>query len=329
MISHFLAHLDRGIIPNLFPEAGETPHYNTVDATLWMFETIARYIHASGDGGFLRKHYQRLREVLHWHVHGTHNNIHVDPDGLLFAGGPGTQLTWMDVKVDDEVPTPRHGRAVEIQGLWYNALLLMADFARTLGQKTDAAEWQRRADLCRQAFEARFAPVRDGSLPDVVDRDGPGTADNRCRPNQVIPFGLTHNIIPEAWRPRLLNNVARCLLTPYGLRTLARSESEYHGVYKGNRLARDRAYHQGTIWPWLLGPFVAGLHRNPGECLTLERQYMRPGAGPCRLMLRHFLEEGCAGSVSEIFDGDQPHHPRGCFAQGWSVAALIEWMCLL
>ena len=316
IIRHFLQYLREGLIPNLFPEHGHEPEYNTVDATLWLVEMYFRTF----DLDDLRANpseWAALKSIITAYHDGTRNNIHADTDGLIIAGTAGTQLTWMDVKVDGHVPTPRHGKAVEIQGLWYNALLLMAGAAEHLAEPTNAALWRERASRVRDAFAARFIVPDRAHLADVVDRDGAN--DIRLRPNQVIPFALANNIIPEEKRADVLRSTAADLLTPRGLRTLARSEPEYKAIYRGNVKIRDRAYHQGTVWMWLLWPYVEGILKESARVPELAAALPQIQ----QELTEHLLEEACLGHASEIFDGDPPHHPRGCFAQAWSLSAII------
>ncbi|MBI5155251.1 glycogen debranching enzyme N-terminal domain-containing protein [Candidatus Poribacteria bacterium] len=323
ILGHFLAHTNEGLIPNLFPESGTTPQFNTIDATLWLFEAVFRYMEASGDRDFVREVLPALECILACHERGTLQDIRLCPDGLLRGGTPGSQLTWMDVKVNGEVPTPRHGKPVEIQGLWYNALRRMAESAPRLGlHESLAGHYAELAAGCAVAFPDRFAVPGEGHLADVADRDSDGTCDVAIRPNMVLPFALRHNVIPEALRPGVLRAAARELLTPRGLRSLAPGQPHYHGSYRGGRLERDRAYHQGTVWMWLIGPFVEGVCKEAARVPELAARLGEIRAG----LTEHFDGEGCLGSASEIFDADPPHQPRGGFAQAWSVSAMIEVM---
>lgn len=318
IVEHFLRYLDGGIIPNLFPEADDRPMYNTVDATLWLVHAMD-LIRRSGGAEAFESWWPKLRAIVEGHLRGTHNDTRVDADGLLRAGGPGTQLTWMDVKVNGEVPTPRHGKAVEIQGLWYNALLVASEEAQRRGERELSTQWRAEAERCRSAFRERFVVPRKRWLADVVDRDGPGTVDARLRPNQALPFALAHSILPEEYALPVLQSVASHLATPRGLRTLDPAEPEYKPRYRGELLTRDRAYHQGTVWMWLAAPFAAGLRQFRTEPWANDAlQMLRAGA------LEHFEGEGCVGQASEIFDAQAPHHPRGCFGQAWSVAATVK-----
>ncbi|MBI1290963.1 hypothetical protein GC173_06925 [bacterium] len=319
IIRHFLEYLDEGIIPNLFPEAGELPMYNTVDATLWLVEMAFR---AWTPTEIIADQFiwSALQEIITSHERGTRNHICEMADGLLAAGSPGTQLTWMDIKVNGEVPTPRHGKAVEIQGLWYNAKLLMASAHAAADEAGRASELRTSAAKTRDSFEARFFGSTTPWPADVVDRDAPGDSDFTLRPNVVIPFALYHVIYTEARRPAVLRSVADHLLTPRGLRTLPTNSRAYKGIYRGNVVARDHAYHQGTVWMWILWPWVRGVERESASVPDLFHRLISIRSG----LIRHFQEEGCVEQANEIFDGDQPHQPRGCFAQAWSLSAIIE-----
>lgn len=319
IIRHFLSHLNCGLIPNIFLEEGNPPQYNTVDATLWLVEMAFR---CWGESTIVNDEelWRALRAILIGYENGTHHDIRLGRDGLVIAGDKGSQLTWMDVRINGEVPTPRHGKPVEVQGLWYNALMLMASAARNAGEEDLESHCRKLADRAQKAFARRFVLDGDAGLADVVDRDGAGTADTSLRPNQVIPFALHHNIIPPEHRPAVLRAVAGRLLTIRGLRTLDPGHPSYRPTYAGPLLERDRAYHQGTVWPWLLAPYVRGV--------VEERERVPELTGHVPEIVKHFLwhfeSEGCLDSCSEIFDGNSPHKPRGCFAQAWSVAALVE-----
>jgi predicted glycogen debranching enzyme len=314
----FLAHRDRGLIPNRFPDRGERPEYNTADGTLWLFQAAHAYERAGGDRAFvLGEVYDAGVEILGWHAHGTHHGIHVDPaDGLLVAGGPGTQLTWMDAKVGDWVVAPRHGKPVEVNALWYGALRLMARWARARGEADAARAWCRRARRVRKAFERVFWNPERGCLFDVVRSEGP---DTRLRPNQLLAVSLAHSPLPRERQRAVVDAVEAALLTPVGIRTLAPGEDGYRPEYRGGPFEPDGAYHQGVIWPWLLGPFVRARLRAYGR---IPRNLAR-----CRALLeglaRH-LEDACLGQVSEILEAKLPFRPAGAPAQAWSVAQLLE-----
>jgi len=287
--------VDRGMLPNRFPDAGESPEYNTVDATLWFFEAAR----ALGDDEWVRaKLLPVFRDIIEWHVRGTRYGIHVDSDGLLAAGEPGVQLTWMDAKVGDWVVTPRHGKPVEIQALWYNALRIMEAW-------TGEARYGEMADRARESFRAQFWNPATGCLFDVVAPE-----DASIRPNQIFAVSLPHRMMEAGQERAVVETVERELLTPYGLRTLARSDPQYRGRYEGDQWHRDGAYHQGTVWPWLLGPYAAAYRNVHGHSPDVFGE-----------LRRYMMDEG-VGQVPEVFDGDAPHRAGGCIAQAWSVAAL-------
>ena len=309
----FARFVDQGMLPNRFPEADETPEYNTVDATLWYFEAIRAYHAATGDDALLRELYPLLQEIIEWHQRGTRYNIQVDPaDGLLYAGEPGVQLTWMDAKVNDLVVTPRIGKPVEINALWYNTLCSIADFARRLGEPADRYE-----TLAEQVYIgfARFWNKATGYCYDVMD--GPDGDDPALRPNQLLAVSLPYSpLLPEQQRA-VVNICARHLLTSHGLRSLSPDDPAYVGRYGGDQRQRDAAYHQGGVWGWLIGPFVSAYRRVYGDH-ERARSFLQP-------FIHHLADHGL-GSISEIFDGDPPFIPRGCIAQAWSVAeALRAW----
>ncbi|HEY6101535.1 MAG TPA: amylo-alpha-1,6-glucosidase, partial [Anaeromyxobacter sp.] len=313
----FLAHLDQGLVPNRFPDRGERPEYNTADGTLWLFQALSAYERAGGDQAFLREAYPAIQEIVGWHERGTHHGIRVDPaDGLLVAGDAGTQLTWMDAKVGDWVVTPRHGKPVEVNALWHGALRLASRWAGALGHRADAAGFASKADRVARAFDLAFWDPARGHLADVVRPDG---VDRRLRPNQIFAVSLPHPLLDPPRRRAVVDAVERALLTPYGLRTLAPDEPEYRSVYRGGPVERDGAYHQGLVWPWLLGPLVrarlAAYGRSPAN---LAR---------CRALLgglEAHLHEAGLGHVSEILEPEPPFRPVGAPAQAWSVATALE-----
>ncbi len=317
VIRGFLRHLDQGLIPNRFPDRGERPEYNTADATLWLFQAVHACERAGGDRGFLREVYPAAREILSWHTRGTHHGIRVDPaDGLLVAGDAGTQLTWMDAKVGEWVVTPRHGKPVEVNALWHGALRLAERWAAALGHGEEAAAWSATADRVALAFEATFWDEERGYLADVIRPEG---VDRRLRPNQLLAVSLPHPLLTPARRRAVVDAVEGELLTPYGLRTLAPREAEYRPRYRGGPLERDGAYHQGAVWPWLLGPFVrARLAAHGRTPENLAR---------CRALLGGLLphlEDAALGHVSEILEPEPPFRPVGAPAQAWSVATVLE-----
>jgi predicted glycogen debranching enzyme len=313
----FAGCVDRGMLPNRFPDAGDAPEYNTVDATLWFFEAVRALLARTGDYDFVRAHlYAVLREIVAWHQRGTRYGIHVDSDGLLHAGEPGVQLTWMDAKVGDWVVTPRRGKPVEIQALWYNALRVMDDLARRFGHAADGAGYREAADRARHSFAQRFWNKAAGCLYDVVDGD---TSDASIRPNQVFAVSLFHQMLPPDKAKAVVDTVEQHLLTPYGLRTLAPGDPRYRGRYEGDAASRDGAYHQGTVWPWLIGPFVSAYLYVNGHSPTAQVQ-----ARQWLAELRRYAAEEGLGQVPEVFDGDAPQRPGGAIAQAWSVAELLR-----
>jgi predicted glycogen debranching enzyme len=316
----FAHYVRDGLIPNMFPERETEGLYHTADATLWFFHAIQRYIDYTQDTLTLSLLYPTLKSIIDAHVRGTRFGIHVDHrDGLLVQGAQGYQLTWMDAKVDDWVVTPRRGKAVEINALWFNALKLMEQWAPDHGD--DAACYRERAARAEQSFNERFWYADGGYLFDVVDAEGGGN-DPKCRPNQVFAISLPHPILArDRWAP-VMRIVRDRLLTPVGLRSLAPGDPEYKSRYFGDLRARDAAYHQGTVWGWLVGPFIdAWLKVYPDD---------RDGARRCLDGFVPHLDDACIGSVSEVFDAEPPYTARGCIAQAWSVAELLRaWVRLL
>ncbi|MEA3209842.1 MAG: hypothetical protein QOE70_2899 [Chthoniobacter sp.] len=314
----FAHYIRDGLIPNLFPEGESKGLYHTADATLWFFHAVDRYVEISGDRATLQVVLPRLVEIVEQHLRGTHFGIGVDPsDGLLRQGAEGYQLTWMDAKVEGWVVTPRRGKAVEINALWYNALCLLEGWLRA-EQGDDAAKpYAAQAQRARESFNRRFWSAERGHLLDVID--GEQGDDAACRPNQVLAISLRHPILDEArWQP-VLDKVRAELLTPVGLRSLSRGHPDYKARYFGDLRARDAAYHQGTVWGWLIGPFIdAWLKIHPED---------RQGARRWLDGIVAHLDHACVGSISEIFDAEEPFVPRGCIAQAWSVAeALRCWV---
>lgn len=316
VLLEFAQHVDQGMLPNRFPDAGETPEYNTVDATLWFFEAVRALLQYTKDYNFVRESlYSVLVDIIDWHVKGTRYNIHVDDDGLLVSGEPGVQLTWMDAKVGDWVVTPRHGKPVEIQALWYNALRVMEELAGKFKDRKAKKSYANMAERARDSFNQLFWNEEAGCLYDVVN----GTeGDGSVRPNQVFAISLANSMVSAEKAERILRVVERELLTPRGLRTLSPSDSRYVGRYEGDSRSRDSVYHQGTVWPWLMGAYITAHVKTFAE--ETGREVV---AGWLENFSGH-LNEACLGQVSEIFDGDAPHTPRGCVAQAWSVAELLR-----
>ena len=308
----FARYIQDGLLPNLFPEGSRQALYHTADATLWYFHALDRYLTATQDRDTLMQLYPTLKEVVRRHRQGTRFNIGVDPqDGLLYAGAPGYQLTWMDAKVDDWVVTPRRGKPVEIQALWYNALRLMGEWAGQLGEQP--AQWLEMAEQAEAAFHSRYWFAEGGYLYDVVD--GEKGDDPSLRPNQILSLSLRFPILrAERWRP-VVDVVSEKLLTPFGLRTLSPDHPDYKATYAGDLRARDAAYHQGTVWPWLIGHYIDARLR-----VYKDKTESR---GLLRAFADHLHDAGI-GTISEIFDAEPPYQPRGCIAQAWSVAEVLR-----
>ncbi|HEY9617908.1 MAG TPA: amylo-alpha-1,6-glucosidase [Microcoleaceae cyanobacterium] len=314
ILSTFAQYVDQGMIPNRFPDAGEQPEYNTVDATLWYFEAVRSYYAVTEDDDLIRELFPTLAEIVDWHCRGTRYNIHLDPaDGLLYAGEQGVQLTWMDAKIGDWVVTPRIGKPVEINALWYNALRTAAHLARRIGKPHQ--EYEAIADRAQARF-SRFWNAELGYCYDVLDSlDGD---DASLRPNQIFAVSLTESPLNHAQQKGVVDACSRSLLTSHGLRSLASCDPLYQGHYGGDPVKRDAAYHQGTVWGWLLGPFVLAhlrVYNNPAKA----REFLEP-------MMNHLNAAG-VGTLSEIFDGDAPMTPRGCIAQAWTIAEVLRaWL---
>jgi predicted glycogen debranching enzyme len=318
----FAYYIRDGMLPNLFPEGEKEGLYHTADATLWFFHAIDRYLAATDDRETLRLLLPKLHDIVHHHRQGTHFGIQVDPrDGLLRQGAAGYQLTWMDAKVGDWVVTPRRGKAVEINALWYNALRLLERWTQAAQEQgpcdpswASAASLAEEAERVRRSFSERFWYNAGGHLYDVVD--GEQGDDPACRPNQILAISLPNPVLDPARWAAVLRVVHEQLWTPLGLRSLAPGHPDYKSRYDGDLRARDAAYHQGTVWAWLIGPFIdAWIKVHPHE----------------RVQARHFLdrfvkhlEEACIGSISEVFDAEEPYTPRGCIAQAWSVAEVLR-----
>lgn len=314
ILLEFSKHISEGMLPNRFPDAGDEAEYNTVDATLWYFEAIRAYGAATGDYEFIREHlFFKLAGIITWHLKGTRYNIHVDTDGLLYAGAPGVQLTWMDAKIGDLVITPRTGKPVEIQALWFNALKIMAGLATRFDDAGSAAQYEAMAEMAHQSFNALFWNERDECLFDVIIN---GRRDASIRPNQIFAASLHYPILDIEKARKVVDKVAAELLTPVGLRSLAPGDPSYVPIYTGSPFTRDSAYHQGTVWGWLIGGFVDAYRRVYPEN---EARIAGILAG-----FGEHMGDGCAGQLAEIFDAEPPHRPRGCFAQAWSVAEVLR-----
>lgn len=317
ILIEYAKYVSEGMIPNRFPDKGESPDYNTADATLWYFEAVRAYVEKTGDIELVETHlYKTLAEIIRWHLIGTRYQIRVDTDGLLQAGTPQTQLTWMDAKSGDRVFTPRNGKPVELQALWYNALRSMADFAEVLGYDDDRVRFDSLANLTRFSFNAVFWNADAGCLYDVVEN---GRRDASVRPNQLFAIALPHPVLERRHWRTVVDRVRSDLLTPFGLRTLSPADPNYVGRYEGPPASRDAAYHQGTVWAWLMGPFIDAFRRAYAEEKDVESESLGLLAA-----FEDHLKTACLGQISEIFDGDPPHTPRGCPAQAWSVAEILR-----
>lgn len=307
----FAQHASQGMLPNRFPDAGDLPEYNTVDATLWYFQAVRAYCQATADKALLAQLYPVLVDIVAWHQRGTRYGIRVDPsDGLLMAGEAGVQLTWMDAKFEDWVVTPRIGKPVEVNALWYGALRSLAAFTRQLGYGADA--YEQMADRVAASFSRFWHPAQQCCY-DLID--GPNGNDASLRPNQIFAVSLPDSPLSPMQQQQVVAVCQQHLLTPYGLRSLSPHDPAYQGRYGGNLRQRDGAYHQGTVWGWLLGPFALAhlrVYNDPAQAQAL----LQPLAD-------HLMVHGL-GSISEIFDGDWPFTPRGCIAQAWSVAETLR-----
>jgi len=320
IIRTFAKYVDRGMLPNVFPDAGATPEYNTVDATFWYFEAIRHYYQATKDLELVEELFPLLGEIIDWHIKGTRYSIQMDDDGLIYAGEAGVQLTWMDAKVGDWVVTPRIGKPIEVNALWYNALVCMVYFAEAIGKS--GAKYLQLAEKTRSHF-SKFWYAEGGYCYDVID--SPQGNDPSFRPNQIFAVSLPEQnklsgkpanllLLPEQQK-MVVDQVGQKLLTSSGLRSLDPDDPNYIGIYGGDALKRDGSYHQGTTWGWLIGHYVQAhlqVYKNP----QLSRSFIEP--------IKDHLSNGCIGSISEIFDGDVPFTPRGCFAQAWSVAEVLR-----
>jgi predicted glycogen debranching enzyme len=320
----YVRYLDAGMLPNRFPDAGTRPEYNTVDATLWFFEAIRQYVHYRPDEAWRSEAvsllrdtlYCPLKEIVHCHLNGTRYGIRADQDGFLWAGDSNTQLTWMDARVGDVAITPRFGRPVEIQALWHNALCTLAEFGSLLGDEQASKTYTGIAERLRINFMSVFWNPQRKCLFDVA---GDGDIDESLRPNQIFAISLRYPLLSGEVARQMLTVVEAELLTPYGLRTLSSDDHHYRGTYQGDTGSRDSAYHQGTVWPWLAGAFFTSklaVSESPDTVLDEIDRWLEN-------FERHLHNAG-VGQVSEIFDGNYPHCPRGCIAQAWSVAEILN-----
>ena len=315
ILSAFAAYMSEGMLPNRFPDNGALPQYNHADGSLWFFVAVYQYLQASGDKAFvLNEILPVLGDIISWHVKGTRYNIKEDTDGLLYAGAPGVQLTWMDAKYDNHVVTPRTGKPVEINALWYNALQVYAGLLQLSRKRRLANDMKNKAALTQQHFLKKFWNEKTGYLYDVIDAH---TKDESLRPNQLFAITLPFPLLYSKKGKQVLKAVGEQLYAPVGLRTLSPAHPAYRGIYQGDQRQRDEAYHQGTVWSWLLGPYIDAI-------MKLQGVRAKPMARKVIQQCCDHLHHAGVGTVSEIFDGDPPHHPKGCIAQAWGVAELIR-----
>jgi len=319
ILAAFANSVSMGMLPNRFQDNGQGPEYNNVDGTLWYFIAVYKYLRSTGDKTFvLNDILPVLKEIITWHYKGTRYNIHATNDGLLYAGEEGQQLTWMDARIGNWVVTPRMGKPVEIQALWYNALCIFSELLQ-LNNESKAEAFALRAAFTKDSFNKLFWYNDGGYLYDNIDENN--QPDATLRPNQLFTISLPFSLIDDEQKvASLFNVIEQQLYTPAGLKSLPGNHPAYVPVYGGDQLHRDASYHQGTVWSWLLGPYVDAImkiHAANG------RQYARNVID----RFSYHLNEGCIGSVSEIFDADEPHHPRGCVAQAWGVAEVLRVMC--
>lgn len=318
----FARYIRHGIVPNMFPADNMPPLYNTVDASLWYFYAVYQYLHynpAAEAEAFVKEQiFPHLKEIISAYEKGTDFSIYMEDDGLIHAGSGLDQITWMDVRVGDWVATPRHGKPVEINALWYNALRIMESLCEKFDE--DASAYRTRAEQVKESFNAKFWDSANQCLFDVVDGDEP---DDHIRPNQVYAVSLPFSLLPEEQEKAVVALVEKELFVGCGLRSLAPDHPDYHGIYCGALAKRDAAYHQGTAWGFLLGGFFSAY-------MKVNHHSSSAAANAVRMLepvRKHLTDSGCIGSISEIFDGDAPHNPRGCYAQAWSVGEVLRCYC--
>ncbi len=322
ILAEFSHDVSMGMLPNRFQDNNEPPEYNNVDGTLWYFIAIFKYLNATGDKEFvLQELLPVLKEIIDWHFKGTRYNIHVDDDGLLYAGEEGQQLTWMDARIGTWVVTPRMGKPVEIEALWYNALKIFAELLRMNQQPQDAELVELSAQKTRQSFDKLFWYAEGEYLYDVMDENG--KPDASLRPNQLFAISLPFPLLEGRKAEAVLKIIEEKLYTPVGLRSLPPEDVHYIHQYGGDTWHRDSAYHEGTVWSWLLGPYVDAIMSVPGY-IGLDGISGREKAMKIIENFSYHLKEGGIGTVSEIFDADAPHHPRGCMAQAWGVGEILR-----
>ncbi|WP_456111989.1 amylo-alpha-1,6-glucosidase [Roseburia inulinivorans] len=318
----FARYIRHGIVPNMFPDDNMPPLYNTVDASLWYFYAVYQYLHynpAAEAEAFVKEQiFPHLKEIISAYEKGTDFSIYMEDDGLIHAGSGLDQITWMDVRVGDWVATPRHGKPVEINALWYNALRIMESLCEKFDE--DASAYRTRANQVKESFNAKFWNSANQCLFDVVDGDEP---DDHIRPNQIYAVSLPFSLLPEEQEKAVVALVEKELFVGCGLRSLAPDHPDYHGIYCGALAKRDAAYHQGTAWGFLLGGFFSAYMKVNHHSSSAAENAVRM-LEPVR---KHLTDSGCIGSISEIFDGDAPHNPRGCYAQAWSVGEVLRCYC--
>ena len=318
----FARYIRHGIVPNMFPDDNMPPLYNTVDASLWYFYAVYQYLHynpAAEAEAFVKEQiFPHLKEIISAYEKGTDFSIYMEGDGLIHAGSGLDQITWMDVRVGDWVATPRHGKPVEINALWYNALRIMESLCEKFDE--DASAYRARANQVKESFNAKFWDSSNQCLFDVVDGDEP---DDHIRPNQIYAVSLPFSLLPEEQEKAVVALVEKELFVGCGLRSLAPDHPDYHGIYCGALAKRDAAYHQGTAWGFLLGGFFSAYMKVNHHSSSAAENAVRM-LEPVR---KHLSDSGCIGSISEIFDGDAPHNPRGCYAQAWSVGEVLRCYC--
>jgi predicted glycogen debranching enzyme len=317
ILAAFAQSVDKGMLPNRFQDNGEAPEYNNVDGTLYYFIAIYEFLKTSKDKKFVLENLLSvLKEIIEWHFKGTRYNIHADQDGLLYAGEHGYQLTWMDARVGDWVVTPRMGKPVEIQALWYNALCIFSELLTLNKEKEAAALYSEKAAIVKDAFLSRFWNHEGQYLYDNIEPDN--QPDATLRPNQLLAISLPFPLVEGKMAKSMMKVIEAKLYTPKGLRSLSPDDAHYVPHYGGDQLSRDSAYHQGTVWSWLLGPYVDAIFRTNGSSSALTK---------AKKVIRNFLphlEEAGIGTISEIFDAEHPFAPRGCIAQAWGVAELLR-----
>jgi len=321
ILKTFSTYINEGLIPNRFEDSSNNPEYNTADATLWLFQAVLKYLEYTEDDDFIYNNvYSQLKSIIEWHKHGTKFNIKLDQtDGLISGGNDQDQLTWMDAKVDERAITPRSGKPIEINMLWYNALRIMELLAKRY--KEDSYSYKILADQVKESIETKFWNEEDKCLYDFIDYNG--VCNKKLRPNQIFALSLPYTIFSKDKEKLILKTIEEKLLTPYGLKSLSSEDSDYKGIYEGNTLLRDESYHQGTVWSWLLGPFVTAFLRIESRNET----NIHKAKAMLQPLLKHTRENACIGSISEIFDGNEPYKPRGCIAQAWSVSEVLR--CLI